>query len=725
MLQGINCLIPSSKYNSNIAFRGKITPSQNQFNKSKKILQSGIAIGSALLLSKIDKTVNDGEEKELSNKEVNDLILYFNNIKRNNASSKSYLTKNNDNYTVVVKDENDNILEENKIEEKNNYGMDYHVTGNVYRNIDMTDQEKALDNEVYLKHQRIKYYNSQNGDINKINFNIPEVKDRPLKIAFVAFDPRGEDKVSFSVGVNYLESALKQQFEEKVDILMLDDQLQSVDDIKKQLEAYQPDFIGVASKIHTYHKSSPFLDYCKKEFPNALTAIGGTTATYAFKEILKEHPGVVAIAGNGEKAVCGIAEILLGEKSKKDIFYVPNLVLKQNDGQLIMSRQLTDDLDIKPTETNLKEILQKNGMTYLRLSQGCWGHCTFCSQPEKWESARIDEVIDTLKEWEEKYNLKYVSFSDDEMVPKDHKAALDRLDYFTKKMIEKNVNVRWFMNLRADSIHFLDSEKGEQIIKQLKESNCAGFFLGIESGSDEQLKRYAKQVAPNKTDVEVNERIINKLRESGIPIAAGFIMFDPLMPTMSELRDNLSFFDKNNLMGLQSRLNNNMRVEKGTNYIQMVANMGLDLIGGLQPNLLTYDSKYLDPRVGTIKDHIDIFIEEIRPQYELIYNANYLIKMKPNDELQKQLEKIDKDVKLITRNYLEEMINLFPESEEDKMIDEQGVKSFSKDFWQKRMENLTNEVNSKIPELYQCREKYREQLNKAVAPVEDIITKLT
>ena len=150
---------------------------------------------------------------------------------------------------------------------------------------------------------RIKYYNSQNGDINKINFNIPEVKDRPLKVVFVAFDPRGEDKVSFSVGVNYLESALKQQFEEKVDILMLDDQLQSVDDIKKQLEIYQPDFIGVASKIHTYHKSSPFLDYCKKEFPNALTAIGGTTATYAFKEILKEHPDVVAIAGNGEKSV--------------------------------------------------------------------------------------------------------------------------------------------------------------------------------------------------------------------------------------------------------------------------------------------------------------------------------------------------------------------------------------------------------------------------------------
>ena len=77
MLQGINCLISSNRYNSNIAFRGKITPSQNQFNKSKKILQSGMAIGSALLLSKIDKTVNDGEEKELSNKEINDLILYL------------------------------------------------------------------------------------------------------------------------------------------------------------------------------------------------------------------------------------------------------------------------------------------------------------------------------------------------------------------------------------------------------------------------------------------------------------------------------------------------------------------------------------------------------------------------------------------------------------------------------------------------------------------------
>ena len=68
---------------------------------------------------------------------------------------------------------------------------------------------------------------------------------------------------------------------------------------------------------------------------------------------------------------------MLGEKEKSDIFNVPNIVLKQKDGQLIMSKQMIDDLNIKPTETNLKEIIQKNGMVYLRLSQGCWGHCTF------------------------------------------------------------------------------------------------------------------------------------------------------------------------------------------------------------------------------------------------------------------------------------------------------------------------------------------------------------
>ena len=670
-------------------------------------------------LKKQNIKLNVGEMIELKPEQINDLILYFKNIKRNNSNTKSFLSKTkNGKFKVIITDKNRNILEETLIQKKNNYGIDPHTFGQQYYNQKMTEEEKAFSNKRYRVNCRNYFYNSQEGDINQINFKIPQVKDRPLKIAFVAFDPRGIDKKSFSVGVNYLEGALKEQFADKVETKILDDQLMSVEQIKRTLEEYKPDMIGISSKVFTYDKSSPFLDYCTKKFPDSLTVMGGPTTTYAFQEILAEHPNIVAIAGNGEKSICGIAEVLLDDKAPKDIFYVPNIVIKQKDNKLIMAKQVTDNLNINPTDTNLKEIIEKGGMVYLRLSQGCWGHCTFCSQSGKWESADIDKVLDLLKEWQNKYNLKSVTFSDDEMVPKKPEDALKRLEDFTNKIIEKNLNMRWFMNLRADAIYFLDTPRGQKIIENLKKSHCAGFFLGIESGSNRQLSRYGKSVSPNKTNVLINERIIKKLNESDIPVTAGFIMFDPLMPTMKELRENLAFFDRNHLLDLQSRLNNNMRVQKGTPYIEMVAKMKLNLLGSLQPNLLTYDSKYLDPRVGTIKDHIDFFIEEIRPQYEAIYNANYRLKIqKPDSSELAELQTVDRNVKLITRNYLEEMINLFPESQQDKLIDKIGKDNCTQDFWNDRITKLTKEVNSKIPEMHKLRKKYKEKLNEEITKV--------
>lgn len=722
MLSIQNQVPTARQYYFGLNFKGKaFIPVDKAFHKELKTLSKAAALGvTSSAIAAINMKLNDDEIKKLSNDEVNDLTLYFDNMKRNNSDTVTYLYKKGEQYKAIIKNSNGNTIEEIPIKDKRDYGQDAHIVGDIYRNNNMTEAEKALDNEIYLKTRRQKYYNSEKGDVNLLPFEIPVIKDRPLRVAFVAFDPRGEDKVSFSVGINYLEAALKKDFGNQVDTLLLDDQIMDINEIKMNLEKFKPDLIGVSSKIHTYHKSSPFLEYCNENFPKSLIMAGGTTPTYAFREVLNEHPNILISVGNGEKSLCGIADIMLGNKNKEDIFYVPNVVIKQTNGELIMSKQLTDDLDIKPTETNLKEIIAKNGMVYFRLSQGCWGHCTFCSQPEKWETAKIDAVVDTLKEWNEKYGLASIFFTDDEMVPQDPKAALDRLDYFSSKMIEKNVNVSWFMNLRADAINFLDNEKGDKVLKQLKESNCSGFFLGIESGSDRQLKRYAKQVAPMKTNVEINKRIIDKLRSSGIPVTAGYIMFDPLMPTLTEIKENLEFFDNNDLLNLQSRLNNNMRVQKGTNYIQMVANMKLGLLGDLQPNLLTYDSKYLDPRVGTIKDHINVFIEEIRPQYELIYNAKYKLKINPDSSNLKQLEQIESKVKQITRNYVADMINLFDVTDEDKMIDEMGVKAFSNDFWLNRMEKLTNEVNEKIPELYKCRQYYKKELNDVISELKNI-----
>ena len=704
-----NIVYKFNKFNMNFCGNNVFTDSNN---KQVEILKQII-----------DEIPEKGDKKELSKKELDTFTLFFENIKLSKKNNKTYIVHNkNGDFELITKTDDDNIYYQ-PLSLRKTFGHDVHFFEDKYRYIDYNEKELVETNERYLRTTKPKFVNSSEGDLSRLNFNIPTVKDRPLKIAFIAFDPRGEDKVSFSVGVNYLEGALKDKFKNDVDILNLDDQIDSISDIKEKLDEFKPDLIGVSSKIHTYHKSSPFIEYCHEKFPESLLLVGGTTASYGYKEILDDHPYATVCVQNGEKNINAIADILLGNSEKENIFFAPNIAIKQNDGKIIVAKEVKDDLNIAPTDTNLDDILRKNGIVYLRMSQGCWGHCTFCTQNGGWNSADLDQTISIMENWKKNHKLKSIIFTDDEMVPKDPEESYKRVETFCNKLIERDLGINWYMNLRADSINFFEGEKGDKLIELLKKSNCAGFFIGIESGSQSQLKRYAKEVLPAKTNPKINSDIIKRLNDNGIPVSTGFIMTDPLMPTMNELKENLQFFNDNDLFSMQSRLNNSMRVNRGTSYVRMLGNMDLNLLGPLQPNLLTYDSSYLDPRVGVIRDSIDVSIEEIRPTFELVYNAILRSKLNPDDSKQKILKSHERDMKEITYNYMRDMVNLFEVTPEDKLIDKLGMKQFDNEFWKKRRKKLTNEVQDKIPDLIKLRTKYDEIMQNKINSIEPYLIK--
>ena len=90
-------------------------------------------------IAAINMALAQGEEKELSSTEVNNLALYFGHVKKNDNNTRLFLKNNSDIYSTVIKNATDNnIIEENLIEEKTDYGRDVHKTGLIYRNHNMT-----------------------------------------------------------------------------------------------------------------------------------------------------------------------------------------------------------------------------------------------------------------------------------------------------------------------------------------------------------------------------------------------------------------------------------------------------------------------------------------------------------------------------------------------------------------------------------------------------------
>ena len=76
--------------------------------------------------------------------------------------------------------------------------------------------------------------------------------------------------------------------------------------------------------------------------------------------------------------------------------------------------------------------------------------------------------------------VKAVFFIDDTLnVPQ------DRFEIMIDRMIDENINLPWYSFLRCQHVD-------KHLIRRMKQSGCAGVFLGIESGSDLVLKNMKK-----------------------------------------------------------------------------------------------------------------------------------------------------------------------------------------------------------------------------------------
>ncbi len=126
-------------------------------------------------------------------------------------------------------------------------------------------------------------------------------------------------------------------------------------------------------------------------------------------------------------------------------------------------------------------------------------------------------------------------------------------------------------------------------------------FLGFESGSPTQLKRYDKGFS-------LNEFIqaICILNDIGIQYELGCISLDPLM-SLKELEENLNFIEQYKCIPYISAVYKELRIQKGNkSYLRLInkyeTNSNEKLIGDLNFEEQMYEViKYADKRMDVIK----------------------------------------------------------------------------------------------------------------------------
>lgn len=163
-------------------------------------------------------------------------------------------------------------------------------------------------------------------------------------------------------------------------------------------------------------------------------------------------------------------------------------------------------------------------------SRGCPNDCTFCSihctWGYKWRPRSPENVVAELKEMRDKYNIKEVSFDDDNLA-----VNKKRILEICGLMVKERLDLRWDTP-NGISVNTLDRE----VLTAIKKSGCYSLNLAIESGDQHILR----DVMHKSVNLEKAKVVIKICKDVGIRTFAYFVLGMP-GETLETMQHSLDF----------------------------------------------------------------------------------------------------------------------------------------------------------------------------------------
>lgn len=285
-----------------------------------------------------------------------------------------------------------------------------------------------------------------------------------------------------------------------------------------------PEFLRLAARL-------------RQACPNAHITCGGHFPTFVAPELLRDYPALDSIVrGEGELTLLELVEKL---DSRDQWSSILGLSFRQND-RIVSNppRALIADLDSLPfpARDTPPQVHRGVGLSPVVGSRGCYRDCAFCSIHAFYGSSRgklqrfrsIPNLVDELEILYHDSGVRFFIFNDDEWFAPGQ-ARLDRIRHLECELRQRRLDVIMSIKCRADDIE-------RDTFSRLLDFGVVRAYVGIESGSDQSLRRMNKR-----TSVAQNRHALDILHQIGMLADFGMIFFDP-DSTVSDVRSNLDFF---------------------------------------------------------------------------------------------------------------------------------------------------------------------------------------
>jgi hypothetical protein len=450
--------------------------------------------------------------------------------------------------------------------------------------------------------------------------------DRRLLISIVAVSSPGHYTLWNALAAETLAGDIRGHFSERVEVSVLRVRTENeyrcaLSFIKVQI----PDILGISVECGGVELATGLVqELLRKTWGNGRNngcpdiVFGGKIPTYFPELFLSSFPTSLIVLGEGELPFRRVIQRYFDERPEA-LAHIPNLAFMGQMGDFIrtcLEQPCSSSLVHPPSTDTVPELLAMGaGTLMVQASRGCsWSKCSYCTVSsfrggKKWETLPWNR---TRKHLEALVSLgvREFEFCDDDFLggrDPDHleraQAIADAL-FVLGKTFENGIAFRIFLTPQVvfDFSDQAGNLEVNRILWQLRQAGLARVYFGIESGSEEQLRRYLRGAS-----VRSVVGALETMRSLGVGIDCGFIMFDPAA-NINDISENIQFFRRHGLAEHNQWPFRPLVANKG-------AGLGRDMADhGMPPDssFMCYRYKFRDQHVQRIYDVVDAISADTR-----------------------------------------------------------------------------------------------------------------
>ncbi len=255
--------------------------------------------------------------------------------------------------------------------------------------------------------------------------------------------------------------------------------------ITRVLQEFQPDIVGITTMTIQYASALRVAKLVKAWRSNCLVVMGGAHANVMPRGMIDWPSTDIVVKGEAEEAFVELVRRY--SSGSREFADIDGVITKDHRSHLDTAPLEVRDLDQLPMPAREAllhpESFSAEDMGLMITSRGCPYRCSYCSNfSRKTRFRSVENIFREISEVRSKYGTIQYMFKDDTFT-----LNRRRVDTFCSRLPSECGGVLWECATRLDLID-------DPLIQMMKKAGCNRIGAGVESGDEEILKIFDKQL---------------------------------------------------------------------------------------------------------------------------------------------------------------------------------------------------------------------------------------